>query len=57
MNFSYEVVRLWERAAEELLIGPLGTAPLAMLGALPEGVALPDALTAVAGRADRAAGA
>jgi hypothetical protein len=50
MNFSYEVVRLWERPAEGLLAGPLGTAPLAVLGALPEGVPLPDALAAVAQR-------
>jgi hypothetical protein len=35
MNFGYEVVRLWERPAEDLLAGPLGTAPLAMLGAPP----------------------
>jgi len=38
MNFSYEVVRLWERPADELLAGPLGTVPLAVLGTLPEGV-------------------
>ncbi len=50
MDFSYEVVRLWERPAEELLAGALGTAPLAMLGALPAGVPLPDALGAVAQR-------
>jgi hypothetical protein len=47
MNFTYEVVRLWQRPAAELLAGALGTA---MLGALPEGVPLPDALTAVAQR-------
>ncbi len=50
MDFGYEVVPLWERSAQELLAGPLGTAPLTVLGALPEGVALPDALTAVAQR-------
>jgi hypothetical protein len=48
MNFAYEVVRLWERPAEEFLIGPLGTTPFAMLGALLEGVPTADALTAVA---------
>ncbi len=48
MSFTYQVVRLWERPADELLAGALGTTPLAMLGALPPGVALPDALTAVA---------
>ncbi len=50
MVFTYEVVRLWQRPADELLAGALGTTPLAMLGALPQGVALPDALTAVAKR-------
>ncbi|HJT79411.1 MAG TPA: hypothetical protein VJ739_19600 [Gemmataceae bacterium] len=50
MAFTYEVVRLWQRPAEELLAGALGTTPLAMLGALPQGVALSDALTAVAQR-------
>jgi len=50
MNFTYEVVRLWERPAEDLLAGGLGTTPLAMLGALPEGVPTLDALTAVAQR-------
>ena len=38
MDFSYEVVRLWERPAEELLAADLGVAPLAMLGRLPEGL-------------------
>jgi hypothetical protein len=50
MNFSYQVVRLWERPAQELVAGPLGTAPLAMLGALPEGAPLQDALVTVAQR-------
>jgi hypothetical protein len=50
MNFTYEVVRLWERPAEEFLTGGLGTVPLAMLGALPEGMPTLDALTAVAQR-------
>jgi hypothetical protein len=48
MDFGYEVVPLWEWPAARLLAGPLGTAPLAVLGALPPGVALPEALTAVA---------
>jgi predicted transposase YdaD len=30
-EFTYEVVRLWELSAEELLNGPLGTLPLAAL--------------------------
>src|SRR3954467_11608122 len=37
MNFGFEIVPLWERSAETLLAGPLGAAPLAVLGALPEG--------------------
>src|SRR5262249_5204703 len=37
MDFGYEIVRLWERPAEELLAADPGVAPLAMLGRLPEG--------------------
>ena len=48
MDFSYEVVRLWERAAEELLAADLGVTPLAMLGRLPADLSLEDGLTAVA---------
>jgi hypothetical protein len=50
MDFTYEVVRLWERPAEELLAGDVGVAPLAMLGRLPEGLSLEDGLTAIAHR-------
>lgn len=50
MAFSYEVVRLWGRPAEALVTGPLGTAPFAVLGALPEGVSVSDALAHVAQR-------
>jgi hypothetical protein len=50
MDFSYEVVRLWERPAEALLAADLGVAPLAVLGRLPEGLALEDGLATVAGR-------
>ncbi|HKI33640.1 MAG TPA: hypothetical protein VKA46_17430 [Gemmataceae bacterium] len=50
MNFGYEVVRLWEWPADKLLAGPLGTTPLAMLAALPQGVPAEDALVAVAQR-------
>jgi hypothetical protein len=50
MDFTYEIVRLWERPAEELLAADLGVAPLAMLGRLPEGLSLEDGLTAVAQR-------
>ncbi len=48
MEFSYEIIRLWERPAEELLAAALGVTPLAMLGRLPEGLSLEDGLTAVA---------
>jgi hypothetical protein len=48
MDFSYEVVRLWERPAAELLAADLGVAPLAMLGRLPEDMPLEDGLAAVA---------
>jgi hypothetical protein len=50
MDFSYEVIRLWERPAEELVGADLGVAPLAMLGRLPEDLSLEDGLTAVAQR-------
>lgn len=50
MDFRYEIVRLWERPAEELLVADVSVTPLAMLGRLPEGVSLEDGLTAVAGR-------
>jgi hypothetical protein len=50
MDFSYEVVRLWERPADELLAGDLGVTPLALLGRLPAELSLEDGLAAVAGR-------
>jgi hypothetical protein len=50
MSFDYEVVRLWERPAEELLAADPGVCPLAMLGRLPEGLSLEDGLSAVAQR-------
>jgi hypothetical protein len=50
MEFSYQVVRLWERPAEELLRADLGVVPLAMLGRLPEDLSLEEGLTAVAQR-------
>jgi hypothetical protein len=49
-EFGYEIIRLWERSAEDLLAGPLGTAPLALLGRLPEGVELVAGLRGVAER-------
>lgn len=48
MDFNYQVVRLWERPAEELLAADVGVTPLAMLGRLPEGLSLEDGLTGVA---------
>ena len=50
MQFAYEVVRLWERPAEELLAADLGVVPLAVLGRLPEEVSLEEGLGAVAQR-------
>jgi hypothetical protein len=50
MDFSYEVVRLWQRPAEELLAADLGVVPLAMLGRLPENLSLEDGLTVIAQR-------
>lgn len=47
MDFGYEVIELWERPAEQLLAGGLGTLPLAPLGRLPEGVSLEEGLTVV----------
>lgn len=50
MEFSYQVVRLWERPAEELLRADLGVVPLAVLGRLPEKLSLEDGLAAVVQR-------
>src|SRR5262245_19477217 len=50
MGFGYEVVPLWQRPAEELLRGPPGILPLAILGALPEGVELAEGLSGMAQR-------
>jgi hypothetical protein len=50
MEFSYELVPIWTWPADALLAGPLGTAPLAMLGALPQDLPLVDALMLVAQR-------
>jgi hypothetical protein len=44
MDFGYEIVRLWERPAEALLASGLAVAPLAVLGTLPESLALVDAM-------------
>lgn len=50
MDFGYEVLRLWERPAEELLGGELGTLPLAPLGRLPEGLSHEDGMRWVVDR-------
>jgi hypothetical protein len=50
MHFSYEVVRLWERPAEELLAADVGVVPLAILGRLPADLSLEDGLAYVAQR-------
>jgi hypothetical protein len=50
MDFTYEIVRLWEHPAEELSAADLGVVPLAMLGRLPGNVSLEDGLSAVARR-------
>lgn len=50
MDFTYEVIRLWEWPAEALLAGELGASPLAVLGRLPEGLPVEDGLAATAQR-------
>jgi hypothetical protein len=50
MEFSYEVVRLWQRPAEQLLRADLGVVPLAVLGRLPEKLSLEDGLTVIVQR-------
>jgi hypothetical protein len=50
MDFQYELVRLWERPATELLAGDVGVLPLAMLGQLPAGVGEATGLASVVGQ-------
>src|SRR5262245_53336018 len=50
MEFGNQVVRLWERPAEQLLAADLGVVPLAMLGRLPEGASLEDGPAAITER-------
>lgn len=50
MEFSYEIVRLWERPAEDLLAGDSGLVPLAVLGELPVQMTLEDGLAAIVQR-------
>jgi hypothetical protein len=47
MDFVFEVIRLWETPAEQLLRSSLAMAPLAVLGKLPETLGLKDGLAAV----------
>ena len=47
MEFGFEVIRLWEIPAEQLLRSSLATAPLSVLGKLPEALGLRDGLAAV----------
>ena len=47
MDFRYEVIRLWERPADDLLRGDVGALPLAPLGKLPEGIGLEAGLAGV----------
>jgi predicted transposase YdaD len=44
MDFSYEVVRLWQRSARHFLTGGLGVLPLAPLCRLPAGVSVTEGL-------------
>jgi hypothetical protein len=50
MNFTYELVPLWKRPAQELLAADLGVVPLAVLGRLPTDLPLEDGLVTVAQR-------
>lgn len=50
MDFSYEVIPLWERPVETLLAGGLATLPLAVLGKLPAELSLEDGLASVIGQ-------
>ena len=47
MKFDYEVIRLWERPAEELLRGDVGALPLAPLGKLPAEIAMEAGLAGI----------
>jgi predicted transposase YdaD len=47
MDFGYEILRLWQRPAQELLAGALGTLPLALLCELPAGVSVEAGMTTV----------
>jgi hypothetical protein len=50
MDFGYEVIRLWERPAEELLAGDLGLVPLAQLGKLPSVMPVEEGISGIIDR-------
>ncbi len=50
MDFSYEIERLWNYPADEMLKADLGIIPLAVLGQLPEELSVEDGLSVVAQR-------
>jgi hypothetical protein len=47
MDFGYEVIRLWDIPAEQLLAGDLGMVPLAPLGKLAEDATFEDGLASI----------
>jgi predicted transposase YdaD len=47
MQFTYEVMRLWQRPAKQFLEGGLGTLPLATLCRMPRNASLEDALPGI----------
>lgn len=46
LNFGFDIVRVWQRPAEDFLNGPLGLTPLAVLGTPPKGQTREQALPA-----------
>ncbi len=50
LDFAFEVIRLWQVPVDRLLASGLGTLPLAVLGQMPAGRTLDEALPAVIAR-------
>src|SRR5205823_13178633 len=50
LEFTFEIVRLWEQPVDRLLAGGLGTLPLAPLGQLPQGATPEEGLPGVIAR-------
>jgi predicted transposase YdaD len=50
LQFRFEVVRVWQRPAEEWLSGGMGLVPLALLGRLPAGMRPPAGLRSIVAR-------